>query len=118
MRYYLDENIPVPLARMPSLSAVEILTTVAAGNRKASDGAQLEWAGFRGFCLVTQDLGFIELSRAFAARGDAHAGVLLLTAAVAESLEPGAKALLHFHQLYPDGVPPYTVLYAGASGEY
>lgn len=115
MRYYLDENVPVTLADFRPLDAIEIVTTVAAGNRKASDTFQLEWAATQGLCLVTQDQGLIELSRTFAAQSAAHAGVLLLPPAVARNLDHIARALLHFHRLYPDGVSPYTVLYAGAS---
>ena len=71
VRYYLDEQMPRPVARELRRHGIDVETTVEAGLMSASDEVQLAYAITHGRVVVTEDDDFSRLHR----RGIAHARI-------------------------------------------
>ena len=113
MRFYLDEHFSKVIAEICQRHGIDVLTTRDAGRNGATDDIQLLFAGEEGRCVVTENRrDFERLTHRFRARGLPHAGVLLLPRSLPKHDFAGiAGALIHFHSLYPEGMPPYTVAF-------
>jgi len=78
MRLYLDENMPVVLARMLAEEGVDCTTAREAGNLNLSDEDQLAFAAAAHRILVTFDCqDFLALAARWQQTGRAHAGIIL-----------------------------------------
>jgi hypothetical protein len=78
MRLYLDENVPVLLARALADHGVDCLTTREAGNRGCSDEEQLAFATQKRRVLVTFNCkDFLPIVRQWQKNGRSHAGMIL-----------------------------------------
>jgi predicted nuclease of predicted toxin-antitoxin system len=71
IRFHLDEQVDVAIARALRRYGVDVTTTVEAGLRTADDVEQLAYARRERRVLVTQDADFLRL----AAAGSQHAGI-------------------------------------------
>jgi predicted nuclease of predicted toxin-antitoxin system len=71
IRFHLDEQVDVAVARSLRRYGVDVTTTIEAGLRTASDEEQLAYARREQRVLVTHDADFLRL----AAVGSEHAGI-------------------------------------------
>ena len=71
IRFHLDEQVDVAIARALRRYGVDVTTTVEAGLRTASDEEQLTYARREQRVLVTHDADFLRL----AAAGSDHVGI-------------------------------------------
>jgi len=78
-----------------------------------TDAELLRWGGVHGRCIVTKNGGdFIQLTRQFEADQIPHAGVLVIPRSIEnDEFARIARASAWYHQMYPEGVPPYFVDY-------
>ncbi|MEX2238135.1 MAG: DUF5615 family PIN-like protein [Dehalococcoidia bacterium] len=109
MRFYLDDNVSHRVAPIAAGMGLDVVSAREVANNGKPDEIHLTFAAAQGRCAVTRDRDFLEATRLFANRGWPHAGVLLLTG-VPDVLTAIATVLARYHELYPAGVPPYTVL--------
>ena len=70
IRFHLDEQVDVAIARALRRYGVDVTTTIEAGLRTAGDEEQLAYARREQRVLVTHDADFLRL----AAAGTDHAG--------------------------------------------
>ena len=73
LRFYLDENLPVEIARQLRLRGIDAVTVWDLGRLGEPDSNHLHHATDMGMVLCTFDTDFIEL----AAAGQQHAGIVL-----------------------------------------
>ncbi|HOU40289.1 MAG TPA: DUF5615 family PIN-like protein [Promineifilum sp.] len=73
LRYYLDENLPVEIARQLRLRGIDAVTVRDLGRLGEPDSNHLHRATDMGMVLCTFDTDFIEL----VAAGQQHAGIVL-----------------------------------------
>jgi predicted nuclease of predicted toxin-antitoxin system len=111
VRYYLDEMLPPILAPMLRLQGVDTISALDILPARTPDRVHLAVAASENRCLVTKDLrDFGRLTEEFMAQGRPHAGVLLVPPTIrSRDFAPLRDALLAFAELYPDGLPPYTL---------
>ena len=77
MKLYLDEAVPVVLARQLRLRGFDVLTTQEAGRLGSSDPEQLEFAAAEGRVIVSYDHDFYELGRIWFLEGRQHSGIVI-----------------------------------------
>lgn len=113
MKFYLDEHLSGVIAEICRQHGVDVQTTQKAGNSGATDDVQLLFAGQEGRCIVTENRrDFRMWTDRFQELGLPHAGVLLLPASLPKHDFSGiAAALIHFDAMYPEGLPPYSVVF-------
>jgi len=70
IRFHLDEQVDIAVARALRRYGVDVITTVEAGLRTASDEEQLAYARREQRVLFTHDADFLRL-----AAGSDHAGI-------------------------------------------
>lgn len=73
LRFYLDENVPVEVARQLRLRDIDVVTARDLNLLGESDHNHLQNATIQGRVLCTHDTDFLEL----AASGTQHAGIVL-----------------------------------------
>ena len=82
MKLYLDEDIPIAIAEALRRAEVDALTTEEAGNKQASDAAQLAFAAKSGRCIVTRNVkDFVDLAEQAVQQQRPHAGIILISGA-------------------------------------
>jgi predicted nuclease of predicted toxin-antitoxin system len=114
MRYYLDEDQSQKTAQTADQHfGLYIASSHQVGLDHAPDDEQLLFAGREGLCIVTRDgSDFIALTDLFESQQLPHAGVLIIPRSIPNNAYFRiARALAHYHELYPDGVPPYFISY-------
>ena len=72
IRFYLDENVPVVIARQLARRGIEAVTVRDLGYLGDSDANHLVRATAMGYILCTHDADYVEL----ASGGLAHAGII------------------------------------------
>ena len=72
LRFYLDENLPVEIARQLRLRGIDVVTARDLGLLSAGDAQHLARAQAMGYVLCTHDADFLEL----AASGVEHNGIV------------------------------------------
>lgn len=72
IRYYFDEHIFSDAATALRHRNIDVLTTLEAGNIRASDEEQLSFATSQGRVLVTRDSDYLILH----SQGFSHAGIV------------------------------------------
>jgi hypothetical protein len=72
IRFYLDENLPVEIARQLASRGIEAVTARDLGLLGAADITHLARARELGYVFCTYDAGFIDL----AVQGVEHAGIV------------------------------------------
>ena len=78
MRFYLDEDVDVGLARLLRAKGHDAETTDEAGNKSASDESQLVYAMQQEAVLISHNRRhFRRLHRAWMTTGKQHAGIIL-----------------------------------------
>jgi predicted nuclease of predicted toxin-antitoxin system len=108
---YLDEDLPYVAGAIVGRAGIDMLTTRDAGMNGAPDEEQLRFAAAQGRCLITRNFhDFPRLSRLFEARGEPHAGVLIVPLSLPNHNPAAlARAIIRYHRDHPAGVPPYLV---------
>lgn len=77
---YLDEDVHSFIAEALRLRGWHALTTVEAGNQRASDLDQINYATQHGCCILTYNVtDFPRLHREILSSGGTHAGVIVAT---------------------------------------
>ena len=74
---YLDEDVPVELARQLKRRGIDVATAQEAGMLGRSDHEQLEYATAAGRVLLTYDNDFIGLARRWFEEGRHHSGIVI-----------------------------------------
>ncbi len=77
MKLYLDEDVPLELARQLRLRGYDVLTTHEAGMSGKSDAEQLAFATAQGRAILTFDNDYYELARQWFRQGRSHGGILV-----------------------------------------
>ena len=113
MRFYLDEHYSSVIAEMCRRLGVDVQSTHEARHNGATDEIQLLFAAESGRAVVTENRTHFErLTRQFEAQGLPHAGVILAPPSLPkQEFAAIARAITHFNGLYPDGLPPYAVVF-------
>ena len=106
MRFYLDENLSSTIAEIGRGLGLDIVSSEELGRNGLSDEDQLRFAAENSRCLVTADLGFINLSLR------PHAGVLIVPPTWSTSqFARIARALAAYVQRFPGDTTDYLVDY-------
>ena len=80
LKLYLDEDVHNLVAEALRLRGWEVETTIEAGNQRASDADQIQYASRRGYCIVTYNVtDFPRLHSEILAGGGHHAGIIVGT---------------------------------------
>ena len=74
--FYLDQHVPVAIARGLRLRGVDIVTAYEDGNAALDDEPLLQRASALGRILVTQDDDFLAIASAWQAAGREFAGIV------------------------------------------
>lgn len=113
MRFYLDEHYSDVIAEICRGRGVDVRTTQEAGRKSTRDDAQLLFAAEEGRAVVTENRAHFELwTRRFRERGLPHAGVILVPSSIPSSeFQVIADGIIYVDSLYPDGLPPYAVIW-------
>lgn len=101
MRLYLDENVPVILARMLAEEGLDCTTARDAGNLSLSDDGHLAFATSAQRIMVTFDCkDFLALAACWQQAGRSHAGIILTKPHPIHELHRRFRHLLltHRHQ--------------------
>lgn len=118
MRLYLDENVPIVLARMLTEEGIDCTTARDAGNLSLSDDDHLAFATTAQRIVVTFDCkDFQALATRWQQAGRSHAGIILTKAHPLHELHRRLRHLFltHRHQdfanriLWLPPVPPVHV---------
>ena len=106
--YYLDENLPTALAHIGRQAGLDIECSHEVGNDGTSDEFQLTYAIQQRRCLVTIDrVDFIAQATRLDDEEISHSGILLVSKSlrlVPRNYRAIVDALLHYRELYPDGM--------------
>jgi hypothetical protein len=94
IRFHLDEQVDVAIARALRRYGVDVTTTVEAGLRAASDKEQLAYARREQRVLVTHDADFLRLATA----DSDHAGIAFCPR-TGRSIGDIIRSLLLIHEL-------------------
>ena len=113
MRFYLDEHYATVIAEICRSRGVDVRSTHETGHQGATDEAQLLFAASEGRAVVTENRrDFEQWTARFREQGLPHAGVVLVPSSLAGSdFEGIAAAIVYVDGLYPEGLPPYTVIW-------
>jgi hypothetical protein len=113
MRFYLDEHYSSVIAEICRRDDVDVQSTHEARRNGATDDLQLLFGAESGRAVVTENWAHFErLTRQFEAQGLPHAGVILVPPSLPKhDFAAIARAIIHFNKLYPDGLPPYAVVF-------
>jgi hypothetical protein len=113
MLYYLDEQYSDVIAEICRRRGVDTITTHEARRDSFLDDAQLLFAGEQGRAMVTANREDFEYwTEQFRVRGLPHAGVVLVPPSIqGNEYSVIAEGLIYLASLYPDGLPPYTVIW-------
>jgi predicted nuclease of predicted toxin-antitoxin system len=112
VRFYLDENLSSTIAEIGRGLGLDVVSSEELGRNGLSDEEQLRLAAEDGCCLVTADLGFINLSAVFAESLRPHAGVLIVPPTWSTSqFARIARALAAYVQRFPGDTTDYLVDY-------
>ena len=77
---YLDEDVHNLIAAALRLRGWQVITTIEAGNQRASDLDQIKYATARGQCILTYNVSdFPRLHDEIIAQGGSHAGIVVAT---------------------------------------
>ena len=94
VRFHLDEQVDVAIARALRRHGVDVTTTVEVGLRTASDEEQLSYARHEQRVLVTHDADFLRL----AAAGSDHARIAFCPR-IGRSIGEIIRSLLLIHEV-------------------
>ena len=112
MRFYLDESLSDEIAVAARRLGIDVTSSHAVGNDGGPDDVQLAYATRAGRCIVTTNYAhFSDLARAYAERGELHAGILLLPRSlppVRDNFGAIARALHHYGQQHADEIYPHV----------
>jgi predicted nuclease of predicted toxin-antitoxin system len=113
MTLYLDEDVPVAVAATLRRAKIDVLTTDEAGNKQASDAAQLRFATAAGRCLVTRNVkDFVELAEQAVQQQQPHTGIILISSAYrGDETRRITDGLLRIVRANPGGLEAYGVRY-------
>ncbi len=113
MRTYLDEDLSDTVAIIARELGSDTTCSHEDGRDGTPDFEQLEYAAAQGRAFVTRNRrDFYHLTFEFQRRGLPHAGVLLVSSALAnDAYRAIAEAIVRYDQRYPDGMPPYMIDY-------
>jgi hypothetical protein len=113
MRFYLDEMLSPIIAQIVRWSGVDIVSAVEIGRTGTPDEIHLRYAAAEGRCIVTKNYDdFHALTGRFQATGEPHAGVALVPKSMlSEDFAAIAASLVGLARLYPDGLPPYSIVW-------
>ena len=116
IRFCLDEDLSYRIAEIVRGRGIDITTSRESGLNGRPDEEQLLFAAGQGRCLVTENFrDFARLTREFLTAGRPHAGVALVPASVpARHFASVAAAIVRLADAYPDGLPPYTLVWLSA----
>lgn len=109
MLFYLDEDLSDKIAQIARSRGLDVTSAHETGRRGYSDDTQLLLAAQEGRCVVTKNgAHYLRETRTFMTQGLPHAGVLVVSASLASNQFAAiATALVHYHEMHPQGVPPY-----------
>jgi predicted nuclease of predicted toxin-antitoxin system len=97
-RLYLDEDVDPLLARALADRGYDVLTTVEASRRAATDVEQLTFATHAGRAILTHNVAhFAQLAHEYRQAGQAHAGIILSAQLPFRSLLARTLRLLDRH---------------------
>jgi predicted nuclease of predicted toxin-antitoxin system len=113
MKLYLDEDVPGAVAAALRRTKVDVLTTEEAGNKQASDAAQLHFATTAGRCLVTRNVkDFVELAEQAVRQQQPHPGIVLISSTYrGDETRRITEGLLRILRANPGGLETYGVRY-------
>jgi len=83
LKILVDENLPLRVASFLRTQGFEAVDVREVGLRGASDEKLLEWAKYRGFLIITEDLGFSSVMKL----PENHSGVMVIRGCSNLSLE-------------------------------
>lgn len=100
------------VARTARIHGVDTLSSHECRRNGLSDDVQLSWAASEGRCVVTENYSdFIRLASEYHDRDEAHSGIVLVSRSMSRTVGPLVAALTRLNALYPDGLPPHTILW-------
>jgi predicted nuclease of predicted toxin-antitoxin system len=114
MKFYLDEDSSPQVAEIARRRCgLDVVSAHEVGTNKAPDDVQLAYAAAEGRCLVTRNRDhFIDETLAAFAAQKPHAGVLVIPFSWPGSRFAAiAAALWDYATRFPDGLPPYTIIF-------
>jgi predicted nuclease of predicted toxin-antitoxin system len=113
MKFYLDEDVPVAIAKALRRKKVDVLTTAEAGNAHYSDRAQLDYAAKTGRCIVTRNVAhFVDLAEQAIQHQRPHAGILLVSSRYqGNEIRRITDGIVRVAQDNPTGLEQYAVRY-------
>ncbi len=111
MKFYLDEDLSQKIAERLRGRGVEAVSAHEVQAEGLSDLQQLEIASQQKRCMVTRNRNdFIALTLQAYHSQQPHHGVFIVQYSIpGDQFSRGAKALLDYAALRPQGLPPYTV---------
>ena len=117
MRFYLDEMLSPIIAEIARRFGVDIISAVEIGRIRTPDEIHLRYAAAEGRCLVTKNYDdFDALTKRFQTAAEPHAGVALVPKPMpSEDFATIAASLVGLARVYPDGLPPYTIVWLTTS---
>ena len=78
--FFIDEDLPPAIATILRTAGISATSVVHEKRQGLSDEEQLHYAASRQLVLVTANIAdYVELARQWAARGDEHAGLVLVS---------------------------------------
>jgi hypothetical protein len=113
IRFYLDEMFSPVLVAAARARGLDITCSHDAGRDRLTDEEQLLAATSEGRCIVTENhRHFAPLADAFLDRGETYTGIILVPPTLSNGpVRAFVEALAHLAEIYPDGLPPNTVLW-------
>lgn len=103
---------PPVIARAARARGIDILSSHECSRNGLSDDAQLAWAADEGRCVITENYSdFMRLASEYQDRDAGHAGIVLVSRSMSHTVGPLVAAVVRFDALYPDGLPPHTILW-------
>lgn len=113
IQFYLDEMESLAVARLLRRVDINIVSSHEIGRDGITDDEVLRVAARERRCVVTRNYGhFVNETNDARQRGDPHFGVALIPESLRNDNFAGlADAILRLSELYPDGLPPSTVVW-------
>jgi predicted nuclease of predicted toxin-antitoxin system len=111
VRLYLDEDLGPLVARLLRGKGIDAVSVHELGLTGYPDAEHLDRAAREGRCVVTANRDdFLRLTAERLARGEPHAGVLVIAHTLrVRSPAALAGALARYQATHPDGLAPYAV---------
>lgn len=111
MKYYLDEDISLKIAKILRKYQIDAVSTHEVGMTQALDREQLEYAATEGRSIVTRNRNdFIHLTIQFFNELRPHHGVLIIPYTIpGDKFSVIAGALKKYATRHPSGMKPYTI---------